>query len=669
MRTHLFSLHPSIWEGELDPSHIWVDTNGKNYLSFLELPPAFDADQQIYEMPDLTPQPEIKTDRDIFAFGVLLLEMCTAISPYRSSGDGTDVEEYSHVFAYYRECVNESVGLEVPELVPILSRCLTDNKAQQFKNGEELYWAIRELVEKEVPKKELPAEEAPQKDKKNAKSGAQKKSGKSQTGFDTGKKKKKASFIPWLVLIFALVGAGGYLWYTKPDFLKDLPRLPQITLTADKEKTPVYEQTLSLLHVTQTAMEAQSSQKTAVLIPTETPAPTETPTPEPTETQQPRPISPALGRSILWNADSSLMAAVPVSSFTMGIDSTFLFDLTGILPSHSVSLDPFWIDTAEITQKQYAECVADGVCQPIERIADEWIGDDLPIMNVRWTDAQVYCSWAGKRLPTEAEWEKAARGSDSRLYPWGNSSRSIGEYPNRLHKSGSDVLDLSPYGVRDMAGNVSEWVNDFYSETRLITDTVMLNPIGPISGNMHTVKGGSFLSSEPEAAAFTFNRTGAAPDSTRNYGFRCAVSADQVDTTKAREDQPLTLAPALPEDEQPADCTNRARFVSDVTIPDGTVVQSGQWITKTWQLENYGTCPWSENYKVVWSDENYTNDQKLFDIGTALQPGESGEISVTFPVKGQGSTHISFVLANTDGVTFGLGERGRGDLYIEYNAE
>ena len=665
----LAALHSEgLVHGELDPSHILVDSNGKNYLSFLELPPAFDADQPIYTMPDLTPLPEAKPDKDIFAFGVLMLEMCTALSPYRSSGDSTDVEEYSHTFAYYRECINESVGLEVPELVSVLSRCLTDNKAQQFKNGEELYWAIRELVDREVPKKELPAEDQ-EADKKKSKA-SQKKSGKQTSGFVTGKQKKKSSALPLVLILLVLAAAAGYLWYTKPDFLKDLPKLPQITLSsAETEKTPAYEQTLSLLHGTQTAMAAQSSQKTEVVVPTDTPVPTETPTPEPTATQIPRPISASLGRSIRWNADGSIMAAVPASSFRMGTDNTFLYELSGILPSHSVSLDGFWIDTAEVTQKQYAQCVADGVCQPIERIADEWIGDDLPIMNVRWTDAQVYCAWAGKRLPSEAEWEKAARGSDSRLYPWGNSSRSIGEYPNRIHRSGDDALDLSPYGVRDMAGNVSEWVNDYFSETRMITDTEMINPIGPISGNMHTVKGGNFFSTDPESAAFTFNRSGAAPDATRNYGFRCVVSADDVDTVKAAEDQPLTLASAVPDTERPEGCTNLAGFGGDVTIPDGTVVRHGQWVTKTWILRNFGTCPWNENYKVVWADENFSNDQKLFDFGTALAPGESGEISVTFPVQGQGSTHISFVLANEKGETFGLGERGRGDLYIVYNVE
>lgn len=663
----LAALHSEgLVHGELDPSHIWLDNDGKTYLSFLALPPAFDADRPVYEMPDLTPPPEPEKDVDIFAFGVLLLEMCTMISPYRASGDETDVEEYSHRFSYYRECVNESVGLEVPELVPVLSRCLTDDKSRRFQNGEELYWAIRELIEKEVPKKELPDQaDAP---KKKSKSGA-KKSEKKQTGFSTSRTKKKSSLLPILLVILALIGAGVYLYLNKPDFLNDLPKLPQYHRSSEAEKTPAYEQTLDLLHITQTAMNIQSAQKQAELLPTETPAPTETPTPEPTATQPPRPISPAAGRAIRWNADGSLMAAVPASSFSMGSDHTFNFDLNGILPHHSVSLDGFWIDTAEVTQAQYAQCVAAGVCQPIERIADEWIGDDLPIMNVRWTDAQVYCAWAGKRLPSEAEWEKAARGSDGRLYPWGNASRSVGEYPNRIHRSGDDAMDLSPYGVRDMAGNVSEWVNDYYSETRLITDTEMVNPIGPISGNMHTVKGGNFLSSEPEAAAFTFSRSGAVPDSRQNYGFRCVVSADEVDTSKAAEDQPMTFAAEVKTFDNPADCTNRARFIGDITIPDGTPVKRGEWITKTWELENYGTCAWNENYKVVWSDENFDNSQKLFDIGTDILPGERGEISVTFPVQGEGTTHISFVLANTEGETFGLGERGRGDLYIEYNAE
>ncbi|MBR6089583.1 MAG: SUMF1/EgtB/PvdO family nonheme iron enzyme [Anaerolineaceae bacterium] len=669
MASALAALHSEgMVHGELDPSHILVDNNGKNYLSFLELPPAFDSDRKVYEMPDLTPGPEPGPDKDIFAFGVLMLEICTGLSPYRSGGDESDVEEYSHTYAYYRECVSDSVKEEIPELVPVLSRCLTENGAARFKNGEELYWAVREMVEKDLPKKELPAEDQEREKNRNNKGKSRKKAEK-HSGFDTSGGRKKTSVLPLIMIIAAIFAAGCYVWFSRPDLLSKLLAVRTGRSASVEESTPVYQQTLSLLYVTQTAMEEQSVQKTDVVIPTDTPVPTETPTPEPTATVQPRPISPSVGRSIRWNADGSIMAAVPASSFTMGMSNTFLFDMDGVLPTHLVSLDAFWIDTTEVTQEQYARCVADGVCRPIERIAEDWIGDDLPIMNVRWTDAQVYCAWAGKRLPTEAEWEKAARGEDSRLYPWGNMSRSIGEYPNRIHRSGADPLDISPYGVLDMAGNVSEWVNDYYSENRVISDDVMVNPFGPISGNMHTVKGGSFLSPDPESASFVFSRSGSAPDSTRNYGFRCVVSEGDVDTARAAEDQPLTLSAPVPAPEQPENCTNRVKFVSDVTIPDNTVVKRGEWITKTWMLENYGTCIWSENYKVVWSEESLSNNQQLFDIGSEVKPGESAEISVTFPVQGNGSTHISFKLANTEGETFGLGERGMGDLFIVYNVE
>ncbi len=681
----LAALHSEgLVHGELDPSHVWIDDTGKNYLSFLELPPAFDTDRPVYRMPDLTPAAEPQIDADIFAFGILMLEMCTGLSAYRSSGDETDIEEYSRVFTYYRGCIKESVEKENPALAPILTRCLTDNKAQRYKNGEELYWAIRGMLEKGQPKS------APQEPAK-PETGRQTVSRPDQAEppvqdsepnpdndsvmdeeignfFDTYEKQRSPMILPFLIFGLLLIGGGIYFLLTQPDI--DLSSIFGVRHITSAEITPIYQQTMGVLHVTQTAMAESSAKKAAEIKPTDTPEPTETPTPVPTATPLPRPISAETGKSIRWNADGSLMAAVPASSFTMGMDHTFLYELSGILPSHSVSLDTFWIDQAEVTQAQYARCVGEGVCRPIERIADEWIGDDLPIMNVRWSDAVSYCAWAGKRLPSEAEWEKAARGDDRRLYPWGNESISIGTLPTNIHAAGEDTRDTSPYGVLDMGGNVSEWVNDFFSETRLLTDSELVNPIGPISGNTHTVKGGSFLAEDPEASRFVFMRYGAQPDTGPNYGFRCVVSGTDVDTSKAAEESgKLTLAAPVKTFDRPADCTDRARFVNDITIPDGTPVKKGEWITKTWTLENYGTCPWSENYKVVWSDENFDNRQKLFDIGVDLMPGEQGQISVTFQAQGDGKTHISFRLANTDGETFGLGPQSRGDLYIEYRAE
>ena len=652
----LAALHSEgLTHGELDPSHIWIDDQGKNYLSFLELPPAFDTDRAVYRMPELTPSPSTQTAADIFAFGILMMEMCTGLSAYRSSGDETDVEEYSRVFSYYRGALADSVAAQNPELNSVLSRCLTDNKEQRFKNGEELYWAIREVLEKNHQANEKIKAEEEAEDQKKAEEKKKK-----QSSFDTGGKQKKPSILPFLFFGVLFIAAGIWFWIKKPDLFPE-PAVGTV------ESTPVYQQTMDVLYITQTAVDISVSQKAEVVQATDTPEPTETPTAVPTATQIPRPISAETGRAIRWNADGSVMAAVPASSFVMGMNNTFGFEMNGVLPSHNVSLDAFWIDRTEVTQAQYAQCVGEGACQPIERIADEWIGDDYPIMNVRWTDAQAYCSWAGKRLPTEAEWEKASRGDDRRIYPWGNASISVGTLPNRIHAAGDDERDISPYGVMDLAGNVSEWVNDFYSDTRLITDSELVNPIGPISGNMHTVKGGSFLSEDPEVSRFVFSRFGAAPDAAQNFGFRCAVSAGEVSTAKAVEESSrLKRAEAVSSPERPADCTNRARFVADVTIPDGTMVDRGEWITKTWTLENYGTCPWSENYKVVWNDDEIDNQQKLFDIGTALQPGGQAEISVSFPVQGNGATHISFLLADTNGETFGLGPQMRGDLYIEY---
>ena len=662
----LAALHSEgLVHGELDPSHVWIDDRGKNYLSFLELPPSFDTDRAVYRMPELTPSSEPQPAADIFAFGVLMLEMCTGLSAYRSSGDETDVEEYSRVYTYYRGALADSVKNAAPDLFALLSRCLTDNKEQRFKNGEELYWAIREMLEKNEKKQsEAERKEAGQTEQQKEPAGEP--AGKKEKGasFDTGGKKKKPSILPYLIFGLLFIGAGAWFWIRKPDlFPKPEP--------SAAENTPVYQHTMDVLYITQTSVAGEIEKQAAVTPATETPESTETPTSVPTATQVPRPISAEIGRVIRWNADDSLMAAVPAVSFTMGMDHTFNFDMNGVLPSHRVSMDAFWIDRTEVTQAQYARCVSEGACQPIERIADEWIRDDYPIMNVRWTDAQAYCAWAGKRLPSEAEWELAARGTDARLYPWGNVSLSVGTLPNTVHEAGGDGRDLSPYGVLDMAGNVSEWVNDFYSDTRLISEgSEPVNPIGPISGNMHTVKGGSFLSDDPESSRFVFSRFGAAPDLARNYGFRCVVSAGEVSTVKAVEQsERLETAAAVSVPERPEGCTDRARFVNDVNIPDGTVVTRGEWITKTWTLENYGTCPWSENYKVVWADPNLQNRQQLFDIGTALQPGEQAEISVTFPVQGDGLTHISFLLANTEGQTFGLGPQMRGDLYIEYRVQ
>jgi serine/threonine-protein kinase len=162
---------------------------------------------------------------------------------------------------------------------------------------------------------------------------------------------------------------------------------------------------------------------------------------------------------------------VPEGKFKMGTNNGNRDEK----PVHSVYLNAFWIDQTEVTNAMYAKCVQAGKCtQPGSAgsyTRESYYGnpefDDYPVIYVSWKDANAYCAWAGRRLPTEAEWEKAARGTDARTYPWGDE-----ELNSKLLNYNGDVGDTtevgkypdgaSMYGAMDMAGNVWEWVGSFY---------------------------------------------------------------------------------------------------------------------------------------------------------------------------------------------------------------
>ncbi len=206
-------------------------------------------------------------------------------------------------------------------------------------------------------------------------------------------------------------------------------------------------------------------------------------------------------------------------------------------PVRAVYLDDFFIDVHEVTNGDYRECVEAGICAPPKEVwsgtRDRYFGepeyDDYPVIWVSWNDAQTYCEWAGKRLPTEAEWEKAARGTDGRLWPWGdewsedrlNCCESIGN----TTPVGSYPSGVSPYGVQDMAGNVWEWVSDCfqYKYYSLGPDS---NPTGPICGAdadvLRVLRGGSW--SYPPRYARTADRSpNLSSNRYPNIGFRCAM--------------------------------------------------------------------------------------------------------------------------------------------------
>jgi formylglycine-generating enzyme required for sulfatase activity len=246
----------------------------------------------------------------------------------------------------------------------------------------------------------------------------------------------------------------------------------------------------------------------------------------------------------VWEKDNSVMVFVPAGEFLMGSKEDYPYD-NGEHPQHTVYVSEFWIDKTEVTNEQYDRCLAASVCQASRsRYAgyyDHFLkGADQPAVWVSWHDAQAYCEWARKRLPTEAEWEKAARGTDGRKYPWGNSfdgskvnvhGTGAGDGYPETAPVGSYPEGASPYGALDMEGNVSEWCQDWY-DNNYYASSPQRDPQGPSSGSRRVVRGSACSSNERIVRAAA--RHARDPDGrARCLGFRC-VSQSPVgyDTPK-----------------------------------------------------------------------------------------------------------------------------------------
>ena len=240
--------------------------------------------------------------------------------------------------------------------------------------------------------------------------------------------------------------------------------------------------------------------------------------------------------------DGAPMVLIPAGQFTMGSND----GLPAERPEHSVTLDSYFIDQYEVSLQLYGTFIQEEKHDAPSTWDDEaamTVGD-RPAVGMGWTDAVAYCVWAGKRLPTEAEWEKAARGTDGRRYPWGhmqpfvdiaNYNRGVwvseavtlvgvaGGVEGMSVRHGLKEGGKSPYGLHHMAGNAAEWVADWYGR-EYYSKSPEKNPTGPANGEKRVLRGGSWA--DLPIALRVSARMSAEPDfQDRTIGFRCAMDA------------------------------------------------------------------------------------------------------------------------------------------------
>lgn len=253
------------------------------------------------------------------------------------------------------------------------------------------------------------------------------------------------------------------------------------------------------------------------------------------------------------DAHSVEMVLIPAGEFLMGSED----GLPDEQPMHSVLLDAFYIDLNETTNAEYRACVEAGACDPPDyddccaSPGTQWVSrypdyfsnpefDEYPVTWLSWEHASEYCAWRGARLPTEAEWEKAARGTDGRLFPWGNEPPTPelanyiwyeGQFDGRpafgTVSVGSYPAGASPYGVLDMAGSVYEWVQDLYDDD-YYAYAPTANPQGPTDedGSWQIARGGSFWN-KPERLRIPNRNHAYLPPDVGHFdaGVRCAADA------------------------------------------------------------------------------------------------------------------------------------------------
>lgn len=343
--------------------------------------------------------------------------------------------------------------------------------------------------------------------------------------------------VPWwrwgiaaLFLILFLWGAGSLINNNPPD----KPEPTRVASFAGHTPEAVVEPTVT---ETPSRTATNTPTNTATTPPpssthTVTPSPPATLVRTPTVTVTPDPNFPpanaVLGDTWIRPADDMVMVYVPSGTFLMGSDSSDSNASESEFPQHSVTLNSFWIDRTEVTRDQYASCYNHGgPCSVALYLQDRGYSGD-PVAGISWEDANDYCLWVGGQLPTEAQWEYAARGSEGYVYPWGNEppTCTLANFAG-CNNTTTAVGRYSPdgdswVGAADMSGNVWEWVNDWYDSSYYEISPTN-NPSGPSTGDAKVMRGGGWNTQQVNMRA-TYRGSSLTWSTPDTIGIRCVVS-------------------------------------------------------------------------------------------------------------------------------------------------
>lgn len=516
---------------DVKPSNILLDPRGNALLSDFGIAKLYEGTSQLtntggiigtptYMSPEQGQGEPVDNRSDIYSLGVVLYQMVTGRVPYSAETPIAVIVKHIQDPLPPPRAVNPAV---TPPVERIILKALAKEPQDRFASAGALVNTLRDAPDSAHSavtaldtKPALPDSSVP----------------------------ARRRFGPLAVALFVIFFLAGGSWA--------LLNRPGVEAPTPTSAQPALEQE------SQTASDVALSLPTSTATEPATATPTQTPEPSPTATMSPTPeatatstvtATPAAGTIRSNPIDGANLVFIPEGEFTMGLSEDQVQFLLSICPDcnadhfyasqppHPVYLDAFWIYQTEVTNAMYTACVRAQSCPRPSDIGSntrpEYWGnpayDDYPVVFVNWFAAQQYCEWAGGRLPTDAEWEKAARGTDARIFPWGDEPpnptlANTGDRNGDTRAVGSYPAGASPYGVLDMTGNVWEWTADWH-DLNYYRFSPLDNPQGPDSspdGSRSGRSGGWYWHGAFGSAAY--HDWWEPENVSSETGFRCATT-------------------------------------------------------------------------------------------------------------------------------------------------